>query len=91
MTRFWAEHRTHYLPNAEQIGYVLCHGRGLDSIVIHRTNETKLSPYHFFLLILDVQRFRNGFNILLCTARTYGGVGTPGIGLRSPGRAEIGK
>ena len=23
----WAEHRTHHLPNAEQISYVLCNGR----------------------------------------------------------------
>ncbi len=26
----WAEHRTHHLQNAEQIRYVLCHGRGLE-------------------------------------------------------------
>ncbi len=27
---FWAEHRTHYLPNAEQMRYMLCDGRGLN-------------------------------------------------------------
>ena len=30
MTRFGAEHRTHNLSNAEQIRFVLCHGRGLE-------------------------------------------------------------
>ena len=29
----WAEHRTHHLPNAEQIRYVLCHGRGFRMII----------------------------------------------------------
>ncbi len=27
----WAEHRTHNLSNVEQIRYVLCHGRGLQT------------------------------------------------------------
>ena len=27
----WVEHRTHHLPNAEQIRYVLCQGRGLNT------------------------------------------------------------
>ncbi len=29
----WAKHLTHHIPNAKQIRYVLCHGRGLKKLV----------------------------------------------------------
>ena len=38
-----AEHRTHHLPIAEQIRYVLCHGRGNIIDVNTRANVGKLS------------------------------------------------
>ncbi len=37
----WAEHRIHHLPNAEQIRYVLRHGRGFALCLQQQNEETE--------------------------------------------------
>ncbi len=36
----WTEHRTHYIPDAEQMSYMLCDGRGsIDTMYTRHTNR----------------------------------------------------
>ena len=49
----WTEHRTHYLPEAERIHYVLSYRRGLVSIKVidvHLPNKQQILHYSIVLL-----------------------------------------